>query len=298
MTTNLDKNLEKARVFIECLPYVKAFHGKTVVVKYGGNAMINEELKEAVFKDLVLMNLIGIRTVLVHGGGPDIEDYLKRLDIKSDFKSGLRVTDEAVMETVAMVLVGKVNQNVVSGINGKGGKAVGLSGKDGTMLKCSKKYANVRDGVDITKVDIGMVGEVESVDCSLINDLLADDYIPVIAPIGTDENGGTYNVNADYAAGKIAGALGAEKLFLLTDVEGIFRDFNDKESLISVLPIAEVPQLIEDKVINKGMIPKVESCTDAINEGVGSVHIIDGRVAHSILLELFTDSGIGTMVVK
>ncbi|MEG0874494.1 MAG: acetylglutamate kinase [Clostridiales bacterium] len=298
MTTNLDKNLEKARVFIECLPYVKAFHGKTVVVKYGGNAMINEELKEAVFKDLVLMNLIGIRTVLVHGGGPDIEDYLKRLDIKSDFKSGLRVTDEAVMETVAMVLVGKVNQNVVSGINGKGGKAVGLSGKDGTMLKCSKKYANVRDGVDITKVDIGMVGEVESVDCSLINDLLADDYIPVIAPIGTDENGGTYNVNADYAAGKIAGALGAEKLFLLTDVEGIFRDFNDKESLISVLPIADVPQLIEDKVINKGMIPKVESCTDAINEGVGSVHIIDGRVAHSILLELFTDSGIGTMVVK
>ncbi|MEG1496337.1 MAG: acetylglutamate kinase [Clostridiales bacterium] len=298
MTTNLDKNLEKARVFIECLPYVKAFHGKTVVVKYGGNAMINEELKEAVFKDLVLMNLIGIRTVLVHGGGPDIEDYLKRLDIKSDFKSGLRVTDEAVMETVAMVLVGKVNQNVVSGINGKGGKAVGLSGKDGTMLKCSKKYANVSDGVDITKVDIGMVGEVESVDCSLINDLLADDYIPVIAPIGTDENGGTYNVNADYAAGKIAGALGAEKLFLLTDVEGIFRDFNDKESLISVLPIAEVPQLIEDKVINKGMIPKVESCTDAINEGVGSVHIIDGRVAHSILLELFTDSGIGTMVVK
>ncbi|MEG2406374.1 MAG: acetylglutamate kinase, partial [Clostridiales bacterium] len=272
--------------------------GKTVVVKYGGNAMINEELKEAVFKDLVLMNLIGIRTVLVHGGGPDIEDYLKRLDIKSDFKSGLRVTDEAVMETVAMVLVGKVNQNVVSGINGKGGKAVGLSGKDGTMLKCSKKYANVRDGVDITKVDIGMVGEVESVDCSLINDLLADDYIPVIAPIGTDENGGTYNVNADYAAGKIAGALGAEKLFLLTDVEGIFRDFNDKESLISVLPIADVPQLIEDKVINKGMIPKVESCTDAINEGVGSVHIIDGRVAHSILLELFTDSGIGTMVVK
>ncbi len=297
MTSNYDKNLAKAHVFIECLPYVKKFHGKTIVVKYGGNAMINEKLKEAVFKDLVLMNLIGIRTVLVHGGGPDIEDYLQRLDIKSDFKSGLRVTDEAVMETVSMVLVGKVNQNIVSAVNGLGGKAVGLSGKDGAMLKCHKKYAKIQQPQGVTSVDIGMVGEVESVDCKLINDLLADDYIPIISPIGTDDQGGTYNVNADYAAGKIAAALGAEKLFLLTDVEGILRDFQDKDSLISVIKASEMPQLIQDKVINKGMIPKVESCMNAIEGGVGGVHIIDGRVEHSLLLELFTDSGVGTMVV-
>ncbi len=298
MAANYEKNLEKAHVFIECLPYVRKFHGKTIVVKYGGNAMINEKLKESVFKDLVLMNLIGIRTVLVHGGGPDIEDYLQRLDIKSDFKSGLRVTDEAVMETVSMVLVGKVNQNTVSGINSLGGKAVGLSGKDGAMLKCRKKYAKVGKGDEVTSIDIGMVGEVETVDCKLINDLLADDYIPVIAPIGTDAQGGTYNVNADYAAGKIAAALGAEKLFLLTDVEGILRDFNDKNSLISVIKSEEMPELIKNNIISKGMIPKVESCMNAINGGVGGVHIIDGRVEHSLLLELFTDSGIGTMVIK
>lgn len=298
MTSNLDMNMEKAHVFVECLPYVKKFHGKTIVVKYGGNAMINAELKEAVFKDLILMNLIGIRTILVHGGGPDIEDYLKRLDIESEFKNGLRVTDQAVMETVSMVLVGKVNQNTVSEINRLGGKAVGLSGKDGNMLNCKKKLANIQEGEDVTLVDIGMVGEVEEVNCTLINDLLEDDYIPVIAPIGTDRNGGTYNVNADYAAGKIAAALGAEKLFLLTDVEGLFRDFNDKNSLISVIKAEEMPALLKENIISKGMIPKVESCMTAINGGVGGVHIIDGRVPHSILLELFTDSGVGTMVVK
>ena len=226
--SRLEENKAKAQHFIECLPYVQKFHGKTIVVKYGGNAMLNEELKEAVFRDIILMNLIGIRTVLVHGGGPDIEDYLKRLDIKSDFKSGLRVTDEAVMETVSMVLVGKVNQNTVSEINRLGGKAVGLSGKDGAMLKCVKKYAKIKDGNGIHKVDIGMVGEVQQVDCTLINGMLDDLYIPVIAPIVTDDEGHTYNVNADIAAGKIASALGAMKLFLLTDVEGLYRDFNDK----------------------------------------------------------------------
>ncbi|MEE0776324.1 MAG: acetylglutamate kinase [Bacillota bacterium] len=293
-----ENNYEKAQHFIECLPYVRRWHGKTIVVKYGGNAMINEELKEAVLKDIILMNLIGIRTVLVHGGGPAIEDYLKRLDIKSDFKSGLRVTNEAVMETVSMVLVGKINQNTVSEINRLGGKAVGLSGKDGAMMKCKKKFARVMDGDKVRQIDIGMVGEVESFDNTIINNMLNDNYIPVIAPIGTDENGGTYNVNADYAAGKIAAALGAEKLFLLTDVEGIFRDFNDKNSLISTIKSTEMPQLIKDKVICKGMIPKVESCMKAIEGGVNGVHIIDGRVPHSILLELFTDSGVGTMVTK
>lgn len=297
--TEIDmNNLEKAQVFIECLPYVQKFHGKTIVVKYGGNAMLNEELKNAVFADVILMNLIGIRTVLVHGGGPDIEDYLRRLDIKSDFKSGLRVTDEAVMETVSMVLVGKVNQNTISDINRLGGKAVGLSGKDGAMLKCVKKYAKIGVGDDLKKVDIGMVGEVESVDCTLINNLLNDKYIPVIAPIGTDDNGNTFNVNADYAAAKIAAALGAMKLFLLTDVEGLYRDFNDKDSLISYMTSDKVPALIKSGAIKKGMIPKLESCIHAIEGGVENVHIIDGRVKHSLLLELFTDSGIGTMLAK
>ena len=293
------ENLKKAQHFIECLPYVQKFHGKTIVVKYGGNAMLNDELKEAVFRDIILMNLIGIRTVLVHGGGPDIEDYLDRLHIKSDFKGGLRVTNEDVMETVSMVLVGKVNQNTVSEINRLGGKAVGLSGKDGAMLKCSKKYAKIKDeDGDIKKVDIGMVGEVEQVDCTLINNLLEDMYIPVIAPIGTDEDGHTYNVNADIAAGKIASALGAMKLFLLTDVEGLYRDFNDKSSLITRLSADEVSELVKAGTIKKGMIPKIESCVNAIRAGVENVHIIDGRVPHSLLLELFTDSGVGTMMTK
>ncbi len=297
--SRIEENLKKAQHFIECLPYVQKFHGKTIVVKYGGNAMLNEELKEAVFRDIILMNLVGIRTVLVHGGGPDIEDYLERLHIKSDFKGGLRVTNEDVMETVSMVLVGKVNQNTVSEINRLGGKAVGLSGKDGAMLKCVKKFANVKgeDGLQ-HKIDIGMVGEVEEVDCTIINNLLQDMYIPVIAPIGTDEDGHTYNVNADIAAGKIASALGAMKLFLLTDVEGLYRDFNDKSSLITRLSVGEVSELVKAGAINKGMIPKLESCVNAINDGVENVHIIDGRVPHSLLLELFTDSGVGTMMTK
>ena len=296
--SRLEENKAKAQHFIECLPYVQKFHGKTIVVKYGGNAMLNEELKEAVFRDIILMNLIGIRTVLVHGGGPDIEDYLKRLDIKSDFKSGLRVTDEAVMETVSMVLVGKVNQNTVSEVNRLGGKAVGLSGKDGSMLRCVKKYARIKDGNGIHKVDIGMVGEVQQVDCTLINGMLDDLYIPVIAPIGTDDEGHTYNVNADIAAGKIASALGAMKLFLLTDVEGLYRDFNDKSSLITRLSVDDVEDLVKAGSISKGMIPKLESCVNAIRDGVENVHIIDGRVPHSLLLELFTDSGIGTMLTR
>ena len=296
--SRLEENKAKAQHFIECLPYVQKFHGKTIVVKYGGNAMLNEELKEAVFRDIILMNLIGIRTVLVHGGGPDIEDYLKRLDIKSDFKSGLRVTDEAVMETVSMVLVGKVNQNTVSEINRLGGKAVGLSGKDGSMLRCVKKYAKIKDGNGIHKVDIGMVGEVQQVDCTLINGMLDDLYIPVIAPIGTDDEGHTYNVNADIAAGKIASALGAMKLFVLTDVEGLYRDFNDKSSLITRLSVDDVEDLVKAGSISKGMIPKLESCVNAIRDGVENVHIIDGRVPHSLLLELFTDSGIGTMLTR
>ncbi len=291
-------SLEKAELFIEALPYVQRFHGKTIVVKYGGNAMLNDALKEAVFNDIILMGLIGIKTVLVHGGGPEIERYLKRLEIKSRFENGLRVTDEAVMETVSMVLVGKVNQSIVSEINKLGGKAVGLSGKDAAMLRCKKKFAEIEENGVKRRVDIGMVGEVEQVDSLLIGNLIAEGYIPVVAPVGTDAEGRTYNVNADYAAGDIAAALEAEKLFLLTDVEGIFRDFDDKESLISRLTLKELPELMASKAISTGMIPKVESCVTAIEGGVGAVHIIDGRQPHSILLELFTDKGIGTMVVK
>lgn len=294
----MNASLEKAKLFIEALPYVQRFHGKTIVVKYGGNAMLNDELQAAVFNDIILMGLIGIKTVLVHGGGPEIEKYLKRLEIESHFECGLRVTDAAVMETVSMVLVGKVNQNIVSEINKLGGPAVGLSGKDSAMLQCRKKYAMVEENGCKKQVDIGMVGEVKQVDSRLIENLIAEGYIPVVAPVGTDEEGHSYNVNADYAAGDIAAALRAEKLFLLTDVEGIFRDFSNKNSLISKLTLAELPELIESKRISTGMIPKVESCVKAVQGGVGAVHIIDGRQPHSILLELFTDEGIGTMVVK
>ncbi len=294
----MNASLEKAKLFIEALPYVQRFHGKTIVVKYGGNAMLNEELKEAVFNDIILMGLIGIKTVLVHGGGPEIEKYLQRLKIDSHFECGLRVTDEAVMETVAMVLVGKVNQNIVSEVNKLGGKAVGVSGKDASMLQCQKKFAEVEEDGKKSLVDIGMVGQVEKVDSRLIENLISEGYIPVVAPVGTDADGNTYNVNADYAAGDIAAALKAEKLFLLTDVEGIFGDFSDKNSLISRLTLDELPELIASKRISTGMIPKVESCITAMEGGVGAVHIIDGRQPHSILLELFTDEGIGTMVVR
>ncbi len=294
----MNASLEKAKLFIEALPYVQRFHGKTIVVKYGGNAMLNEELKEAVFNDIILMGLIGIKTVLVHGGGPEIEKYLQRLKIDSHFECGLRVTDEAVMETVAMVLVGKVNQNIVSEVNKLGGKAVGVSGKDSSMLQCQKKFAEVEEDGKKSLVDIGMVGQVEKVDSRLIENLISEGYIPVVAPVGTDADGNTYNVNADYAAGDIAAALKAEKLFLLTDVEGIFRDFSDKNSLISRLTLDELPELIASKRISTGMIPKVESCITAMEGGVGAVHIIDGRQPHSILLELLTDEGIGTMVVR
>jgi acetylglutamate kinase len=292
--------LEKANVLIEALPYIRKFHGKTIVIKYGGNAMINDELKKAVMNDVILMKLVGMNPVLVHGGGPEITQLLKRLDIKSSFVNGLRVTDAATMEVVEMVLVGKVNKEIVAQINQLGGKAVGLSGKDGEMILARKQYAIISDenGNEI-EADIGSVGEVERINTGIIETIMnTNGYIPVIAPIGAGAAGETYNINADYVAGEIAAALGAEKLMLLTDVEGILSDVNDKSSIISVLKTSEVDGFINKGIIAGGMIPKVRCCVKALEAGVKRTHIIDGRVPHSILLEIFTDEGIGTMVEK
>lgn len=300
MSNSMFTPLEKANVLIEALPYIKEFHGKTVVIKYGGNAMINDELKQAVMNDVILMKLVGMNPVLVHGGGPEINQVLKKLDIKSSFVNGLRVTDDATMEVVEMVLVGKVNKEIVAQINQLGGNAVGLCGKDGQMILARKQYALTPDeeGNEI-ETDIGSVGEVVQVNTGIIETIMnTNGYIPVIAPIGVGLDGESYNINADFVAGAIAAALGAEKLVLLTDVEGIFADFNDKSSIISSLKIDEVDGLIKEGVIAGGMIPKVKCCVKALEAGVKRTHIIDGRMPHSILLEIFTNKGIGTMVEK
>ncbi len=274
---------DKARVLAEALPYIRRFHGKIIVVKYGGNAMINEELKTAVIKDLILMQLVGMKPIIVHGGGPEINLMLERLAIESSFVDGLRITDENVMEVVEMVLVGKVNPEIIRHINSIGGNAVGLSGKDGRLLLCEKKQS---------ETDLGLVGEIKKVNTELLYSLMEKDYMPVVAPIGVDKEGHSYNINADDAASKIASALNAERLILLTNVTGI----KGRKDYITYLNVADVPQLIEDGIISGGMIPKVNCCIDAIEGGVGSTHILDGRVEHSVLLELFTNEGIGTMV--
>lgn len=291
--------IDKASILVEALPYIKKFHGKTVVIKYGGNAMINEELKEAVLKDIVLMQLVGMRPVVVHGGGPDINAMLDKMQIESEFINGQRVTDEAAMQVVEMVLTGKVNSSIVKYLNQDGGEAVGLSGADANLLVAHKKRTKVT-GEDGTQheVDLGLVGEVESVNVDLLNSLLDQGYIPVISPVAIGAKGESYNVNADLAAGAVAAALKAEKLVLLTDVEGLYRDYKDKTSLISVLPVRLVEGLKAEGVIAGGMIPKIDCCVHAVKQGVGSVHILDGRVLHCILLEVFTREGIGTMVVN
>ncbi|MEN3005354.1 acetylglutamate kinase [Dehalobacterium formicoaceticum] len=292
--------LERAQVLIEALPYIRRFHGKTVVIKYGGSAMLSDELKKAVMNDVILMKLVGMNPILVHGGGPEINHFLKRLDIKSEFVNGLRVTDEPTMEVVEMVLVGKVNKEIVAQINRLGGHAVGLCGKDGQMILARKQYEWTKDADGReTMVDIGSVGEVEKINTGIIESIMeTNGYIPVIAPIGAGVNGESYNINADLVAGEIAGALGAEKLILLTDVEGIFYDLQDKSSILSVIKTSEIDQLMQDGIIAGGMIPKVKCCMRALEAGVQGTHIIDGRLPHSILLELFTDKGIGTMVEK
>ena len=289
---------DKAAILVEALPYIQQFYGKTIVIKYGGNAMINDDLKEKVMQDIALMKYVGIRPVIVHGGGPDITGFLKKVGKESDFVAGLRVTDEETIEIAEMVLDGKVNSEIVNLLNRRGVRAVGLSGKDAGLIKASKKLATVYEGEDTKKVDIGYVGEVEQVDTGILEDLLQQGYVPIIAPIGVGDNGESYNINADYVAAEIAGALQAEKLLLLTDIEGIYKDFNDKSSFISTLHLPEAKQYIKEGIIAGGMIPKVEACLTALEQGAGKTHIIDGRLAHSIILEIFTSRGIGTQVVR
>lgn len=291
--------VEKAKVLIEALPYIKKFYGKTVVIKYGGHAMVNEELKNAIINDVILMKLIGINPVIVHGGGPGINEMLNRLDITSQFVGGCRVTDDATMEIVEMVLVGKINKEIVAQINRFGGKAVGLSGKDGSLIQAVRRQGRSVDSEGKESLhDIGFVGDVEKINPEIIHTVINEGYIPVIAPVGAGAEGESYNINADYVAGEVAIALKADKLILLTDVEGIFEDYHNKATLISELHLNEVEGLIQKGIISGGMIPKVECCVKALCEGVNSTHILDGRMQHSILLEIFTDQGIGTMVVK
>jgi len=289
---------DTANLLVEALPYFQKFSGKTVVVKYGGNAMISEDLKAKVMQDVTLMKQVGMRPVIVHGGGPDITGFLKKVGKDSEFVSGLRVTDEETMEIVSMVLIGKVNADVVMRLNVCGNRAVGLSGVDAELIRAKKKLAVVHEDGGEHSVDIGHVGEVKSVNAGILADNLDRGYIPVVAPIGGDEDGAQYNIHADYVAAAIAGALHAEKLLLLTDVEGIYKDFSDKSSFISSLTKAEAESYIADGTISGGMIPKVEACLTALSQGAQKTSIIDGRLPHSLLLELFTSQGIGTEIVK
>ena len=288
---------DKAEILVDALPYIQEFYGTTVVIKYGGNAMINDALKENVMRDVALMKFVGIRPILVHGGGPEITGFLKKVGKESSFVSGLRVTDEETVEIAEMVLDGKLNSEIVGLLDLRGVRAVGLSGKDAGLIKAKKKLATVYENDMEHEVDIGYVGAVTEIDTALITDLLNQGYVPVIAPIGMGEHGESYNINADYVAAEIAGAMRAEKMLLLTDVEGVYQDFTDKGSLISQLRMDEAKEYIRSGVIDGGMIPKVEACLRALEAGAHKAHIIDGRLAHSIILEIFTSRGIGTMVL-
>lgn len=284
----MQKYIDKAKTLIEALPYIRSFYGKIVVIKYGGNAMVNEKLKENVFQDIALMKLVGMLPVIVHGGGPEINKLLNKIGKSSKFVNGLRVTDEETMEAVEMVLSGKINKDIITNIQKQGLNAVGISGKDGNILTAVKKFVNGHDA--------GFIGEVKKVNPSLIETLIEKDFIPVIAPVAKDIDGNSYNINADYAASAIAGALKAEKLVFLTDIEGVLKDVNSPESIISDMTITEAENLIKTGTIAGGMIPKVDCCIEGVKKGVKKVHILDGRIEHSMLLEIFTDRGIGTMI--
>lgn len=277
-------NSSRAEVLVEALPYILKYTGKVLVVKYGGNAMINGELKDSVMRDMVLLNLIGVKVVLVHGGGPEITEMLSKVGKETLFVDGLRVTDEETAQIVLMVLAGKINKGLVNLIDQKGGKAIGLSGVDGHMIEAEKKNEK-----------LGFVGNITNINPEIICDALEKGYIPIISTVGCDKEGNIYNINADTAAAKIAGALGAESLISMTDISGILRDKNDPSSLISSLSIKEAEALMDEGIIKDGMIPKTQCCIDAINWGVKKVFIIDGRVPHSILIETLTNEGMGTM---
>ncbi len=280
-------NLERAKILVHALPYIQEYTGKVVVVKYGGNAMINDNLKDKVMRDIILMNLVGIKVVLVHGGGPEITEMLDKVGKKSQFKNGLRVTDKETVDIALMVLTGKVNKGLVNLIEVKGGKALGISGIDGHLIEAKPKSA-----------DLGYVGEITAVNVEPINDLLEKGYIPVVSTIGCDAEGNVYNINADTAAAAIAGKLNAESLISMTDIPGILRDKDDPTTLIPTINFREAAAYIEDGTISGGMLPKVECCINAIKWGVKKVFIIDGTVPHAILMETLTDEGIGTMFTE
>lgn len=281
-------NSDKARVLIEALPYLQKYYNKVVVIKYGGNAMVNDELKQAVMSDIVLLSLVGVKIVLVHGGGPEITEMLGKIGKESRFVGGLRYTDEETADIVQMVLAGRINKDLVSLLTSHKGRAMGLCGIDGNMLTAKKLIA---------EEDLGYVGEIENVNVKPILDTLANGYIPVIATVACDSYGQVYNINADTAAARIAAALGAENLVLMTDIRGLLRDKDDESSLIPVVNVSEVPHLVRQGIISGGMIPKVECCVEAVRRGVRKTFIIDGRIPHSILIEMFSNEGIGTMFI-
>ena len=285
----MDQVMQKAAVLIEALPYIQKFNRKIIVVKYGGSAMSNEELQKNVIKDVTLLKLVGFKPIIVHGGGKAISRCVEKVGKEPSFVNGLRVTDEETMEIAEMVL-GRVNKNLVTMVEELGVKAVGISGKDGGLLKVEKKYSDGKD--------IGFVGNITEVDPKVIYDLLEKDFLPIIAPIGLDENFQTYNINADDAACAIAKAVGADKLVFLTDIEGLYRDINDKSTFISRLTASQAESLISEGVIGGGMLPKLGNCTSAVRNGVNRVHILDGRIPHCMLLEIFTNQGIGTAIIQ
>lgn len=278
-------NAQRAEILVNALPYIKKYYNKVIVVKYGGNAMINEELKNAVMGDLVLLNTIGIKVVLVHGGGPEISGMLKKIGKECQFVNGLRVTDAETADIVLQVLSGKINKTLVNHLQNSGGKAVGLSGMDGHLIE-----AEIKDPA------LGFVGEITDINIEPVTDLLEKGYIPVISTVGCDKEGNVYNINADTAAARISSALGAEALFLMTDIVGLLRNKDDESTLISSVCVSEAPQLMREGIISGGMIPKIECCVEAIRQGVNKVFILDGRVPHSLLIETLTNEGIGTML--
>ncbi|HEY5498015.1 MAG TPA: acetylglutamate kinase [Syntrophales bacterium] len=292
---SVKKSMERADILIEALPYIRRFYNKIIVIKYGGHAMVDDELKDMFARDVLLMKYVGIHPVVVHGGGPQIGGYLKKLGKESQFIQGMRVTDQETMDIVEMVLVGKVNKEIVGLINQHGGKAVGLSGKDGSLIRAEKYLLSAEKAKDTPPeiIDLGLVGKVKEINASLIASLVKDGFIPVIAPTGHGDQGETFNINADIVAGAVAAALQAEKLVLLTDVEGVL---DSEKKLINTMSNAEALAMINDRVIHGGMFPKVKCCLKALRGGVKKSHIIDGRLKHAILLEMFTDRGIGTEI--
>lgn len=287
--------MNRAEILIEALPYIKRFAGKTFVIKYGGSVMENDELKKKFIEDVALMKLVGINIVIVHGGGKRINAMLDKVDLEVKFEQGQRVTDENVVEIVEMVLSGQINKDLSNCLSAHGIHAVGLSGKDSGLLKAQKKYVETEDG---KKYDLGFVGEIKEVNKALLKDLIDTGYVPIISPVAGGYEGETYNVNADYVAGAVSGALQAEKFILLSDIKGLYKDIDDEDSFVSRININEIRQFISEGIISGGMIPKMQCCMDAVEKGAKEVAIIDGRVAHSLLIEIFTDAGIGTMVTK